>query len=478
MASSRIQRRDFLKASGLLGLSAGLSSCTTLDRLILGDFQDESDRVVVLGAGLAGLMAAFELRKQGQQVRVFEASARLGGRAYTVPDFFRGQSAAELGAEWFSGQDKILLDTALELRLEVIELKDAEQKLKMRQLNKLQPGGEVAREFARHQTTLSKAASFESLQMLSLADWVKARTRESAFQEAVEDWALEKYGTSAGNVTSAVFAPSFESAQPAYAPWISSRYRFRSGTTSLAQALFDRTAGFQPERTYSFRHKLKAVRKRGSGFNLIFDTPEGERSYPAKAVICALPLACLSEIDGLKDLPGPWRDPEALKVGQHSKFIYSFQDRFWSTELDQSKLLGFGDGQTLWESSYRLNPLFQFRQGVLSVLWGGDDAKQAGPKHQSSIEREIESLFSSKAKPELMDQVMVNWALQPFAKGSVSYPRPGAKTTDWQEATPEWAWAGEHTLYAERATLAGALMSGRQAANAILAGLRTRRESE
>ena len=41
-------------------------------------------KVVVLGAGIAGLVAAFELRKAGYAVTVLEARGRIGGRVWTI----------------------------------------------------------------------------------------------------------------------------------------------------------------------------------------------------------------------------------------------------------------------------------------------------------------------------------------------------------------------------------------------------------
>lgn len=55
-------------------------------------------RVVVVGAGLAGLTAALELAAAGAAVTVLEASARTGGRVCSHA-FGDGQ-IAELGAEW------------------------------------------------------------------------------------------------------------------------------------------------------------------------------------------------------------------------------------------------------------------------------------------------------------------------------------------------------------------------------------------
>ena len=60
--------------------------------------QDKSE-VTILGAGLAGLVAARELVAAGLQVAVLEARDRVGGRTWTAPFANTGLSV-DLGAEW------------------------------------------------------------------------------------------------------------------------------------------------------------------------------------------------------------------------------------------------------------------------------------------------------------------------------------------------------------------------------------------
>ncbi|XP_013411818.1 spermine oxidase [Lingula anatina] len=64
--------------------------------------QMESVRIVIVGAGVAGISAARELKKRGfRDVKILEASNRVGGRVLTKQ---YGPHIVELGAQWIHGQ--------------------------------------------------------------------------------------------------------------------------------------------------------------------------------------------------------------------------------------------------------------------------------------------------------------------------------------------------------------------------------------
>jgi monoamine oxidase len=62
-------------------------------------------RVIVVGAGLAGLACARDLARFGFDVTVFEARDRVGGRVLTVRDAFSGGQYAEAGGEFIGAHD-------------------------------------------------------------------------------------------------------------------------------------------------------------------------------------------------------------------------------------------------------------------------------------------------------------------------------------------------------------------------------------
>ena len=71
--------------------------------------------VVILGAGLSGLLTAFRLKKAGIPVKILEARDRAGGRIKTV--IGADSTPLEMGATWFGNQHQNLKNLLEELNL-------------------------------------------------------------------------------------------------------------------------------------------------------------------------------------------------------------------------------------------------------------------------------------------------------------------------------------------------------------------------
>jgi monoamine oxidase len=94
-----LKRRDFLKQSIVAAatLSASPLPILTFAQSAL-EQRGAAKRVIVIGAGLAGLSAAYELTRAGHDVTVLEARTRPGGRVLTLRDPFPDGLYAEAGA--------------------------------------------------------------------------------------------------------------------------------------------------------------------------------------------------------------------------------------------------------------------------------------------------------------------------------------------------------------------------------------------
>jgi len=71
-----------LAAMQMLGLS--MPTAASAANFALPSVSGKGQSVVVLGAGIAGLVAAYELQQAGYKVSVLEARDRVGGRAWTI----------------------------------------------------------------------------------------------------------------------------------------------------------------------------------------------------------------------------------------------------------------------------------------------------------------------------------------------------------------------------------------------------------
>ncbi len=96
-----MNRREFARrAAGLIGASAWSCASPMGPEESPGrlDGAKGSKRVVVVGAGIAGLAAAYELSRAGHRVTVLEARSRIGGRVLTLRAPFSDGHFAEAGA--------------------------------------------------------------------------------------------------------------------------------------------------------------------------------------------------------------------------------------------------------------------------------------------------------------------------------------------------------------------------------------------
>ena len=82
----------------------------------------DPQHVVILGAGLAGLSAAYALQQLGHTVTVLEASARVGGRVMTMRDGFSPGLHAEAGASFVPGYHTYTVGFANAFNLALVPL--------------------------------------------------------------------------------------------------------------------------------------------------------------------------------------------------------------------------------------------------------------------------------------------------------------------------------------------------------------------
>ena len=99
--SKKINRRQFLNRSFLITAGISLAACSDFSVESNNDLPDTSvstKKIGIVGAGLSGLVAGYELTMSGYDVIILEANNRIGGRVLTVRSPFTDGLFSEAGA--------------------------------------------------------------------------------------------------------------------------------------------------------------------------------------------------------------------------------------------------------------------------------------------------------------------------------------------------------------------------------------------
>ncbi len=90
-------RREFLEVLSLAALGAMVPRAALAAIPTLGRPPAPPQQIVIVGAGLAGLVSAYLLKQAGHRVTILEARTRPGGRVLTARESFAEGLHGELG---------------------------------------------------------------------------------------------------------------------------------------------------------------------------------------------------------------------------------------------------------------------------------------------------------------------------------------------------------------------------------------------
>src|SRR5436305_10314339 len=92
---SKITRRQFIKRSEIAAAASSLANSSAFAAITVSL---AAKKILILGAGMAGLAAGYELSQAGHDVTILEARLRAGGRVHTLREPFSDGLYAEAGA--------------------------------------------------------------------------------------------------------------------------------------------------------------------------------------------------------------------------------------------------------------------------------------------------------------------------------------------------------------------------------------------
>jgi monoamine oxidase len=408
-----------------------------------------SPRVVIVGAGFAGLAAALELSDAGWDVTVLEARERVGGRVWSLT-LANGQ-LAELGAEWIMPEDEAVrrLSGRFGLRL-------AEAGIDYR---RREPRGRNASTLAQVDTFLASAdEAFTTLRasgrvLPSLGAFLdsvpgdaraKASVRARLQGTAATDLGLVPLGGRGGE-------RSFRAAAAVY-------HRLEAGNQSIASSV----AAILPD--VRLEHRVVSIEQRDDGVEVTFERAGIRSVLTAEAVVIATPVRLVPEIAFVPPLPEDIQLAfEQLPMGVASKLAVPLggePDRCSVQSADLPFWCWVADGGD------------RVPRKVLTSFAGSELAQR-----ELDIESGNKATWLGRLaelNPDLRfdgPPVMKAWGQDPLARGSYSaWDQRSLERSDlFRRTAGRVVFAGEHTAELEQTgTMEGALRSGIRAAAQVL----------
>jgi len=440
--------------------------------------------VTVIGAGLAGLSAAYELQRAGWRVTVLEARGRVGGRVHSLRCFSDGL-VAEAGGEFIEETHARMLAYADEFNLKLgrvgswqgqdadwasfegkagpmsnaeiwgVNLHDEVEKiwLALAELGELvpDPSWPQAARGAAYLDTKSTADWIDSLDVHPLA-------KKDFIQHIRAEYTCEPERHSlldlARNVS--MYYTSLER---------NLNYRVIGGNDqiplALATALID----------VRLNAPVTSVRVLGNEVAVTYLQGNSHFKISSAFAILAIPLTTARLIEFNPPLPDAHRRMvDEVSYGAVTKVLIEYRKRFWDDRGWNGRLVTDAPIVYTWHATSHL----ENDRGILTAYTGGGPgAKLAALSDEERIQcavAEIERVFHGSS--DLVEcTATIAWPNEPYTRGSYAALAPGQVTAHWKtlfEPAGRLFFAGEHAS-AIQGFMEGAVESGQRAARTILA---------
>jgi monoamine oxidase len=480
-------RRDFLRLTALGSGSVALGACG--DGLDITSLPAEPTevRVAVVGAGLAGLHAAYRLKQAGVGVLVLEASSRVGGRTFTLRGEFPDDQIAEMGGEFIDSNHVAMFALADEFGLTLDDrLEDPPAMADVWWIDgKSVPDATIVEQFSsvaeRLLADLEAADEDEDryteLDETTLADYLDEVVPASELPELHAvltsayrgEFGLETPEQSALNL---IYLVGSDEPDPFRLFGESDeRYHLHGGSDGIASALATELGG-----AVLLSHRLTRVEPAGDGdrIKLGFELKDGSpKVVVAEHVVLALPFSVLRELALDIEISDEKRDIiQTLGYGTNAKVMGAFTERVWRTEHDASGAVTADlPFQQLWDTSIGQDG----SHGILTNFLGGEQGVAVGDADEQawyrSVVEDLDAVFPGAAEAYVDGSARrMHWPSAPHARGSYTCYKPG-QWSFWQlegQREGNVHFCGEHTSPDFQGWMEGAAETGAFAAAEVL----------
>ena len=426
-------------------------------------------RVVVAGAGLAGLSAAYALEADGADVTVVDARDRVGGRVWTWRDGFANRQHAEAGGDLIEREQTATRDLAKQLGLEVAPIlsrgfgyygPNARGRLSIQKLERYfdameRPFRADIRAYKlaeqRWDGAVAAALARESiatrLERAQTPRWIRERIRGLrglflADPEELSTLALVDFLAEFG------------------APGSGEMLRVTAGNDRLATTLAARL-----KRKPLLGTVVRRLAQTSTGVTATVEQPSGVHEIRGDFVLCAMPASTVRDVVFSPALPDRQHDAIArLRYGKATRLAIQFSRRFWRKS---GRPDAFGSNQpfgAVWDANEQQRRV----TGILTFLAGGDASAELQELVRAGGIAGVVSRLGWLGRPaNVLASKMIRWEDDPWARGGYAYFDTGFDPAlrDWlARPAGRILFAGEHTSIKWQGYINGAILSGQRAA--------------
>ena len=444
----------------------------------------DNKSVTVIGAGMAGLAAAYDLHRAGWKVTVLEARDRVGGRVHTMRGF-SGGLVAEAGGEFIDKHHIRMLAYVKEFKLSLGEVGSWQGQTddwgayegKAGQSNDTNVWGfDLGKEYEKMWTALAELAkqvpdpahpesapNANELDKRSSADWIHVQTAHPLARKAFADHIRSEYTCEPEHFSLLDLARNaalYYSTPGFYKP----TYRVLGGNDQIPRAI----ASLLPN--LHLNAEVTSINNQPDQVTVTYKQGDSFHAITSSFAILAIPLTTARLIEFNPLLPSDHqRMVNEISYGAVTKVMIEYRKRFWKDKGWNGRLSTDQHIVQTWDATSH----HEGEHGIITAYTGGEPgAKLSALSNEERIKTAIsviEKIFPGSSNL-IENTATIAWINEPFTRCSYMALAPGQVTAHWQtlfSPAGRLYFAGEHaTIY--QGFMEGAVESGQRAAKNIV----------
>ncbi|WP_404784112.1 flavin monoamine oxidase family protein [Altericista sp. CCNU0014] len=491
----RWTRRRFVRSLTLASASALASG--SLTRMGGAWSREKQPAIAIIGAGLAGLNAAYRLKKAGIKATVYEASTRLGGRVRSVRDALGPGLVSDLGGTFVNTDHEDMLALVKEFNLKLFDRSQYAKQFSLPTTayffnDRLQPEAEIAEKLRALASQIGNDAAlldrdfekfapqFDRLSVAQYLDRHADKIPEPLIRRLIENTVRSEFGVEPSECSALQYVqllPTVEGQAVNLVSDSDEAFTVEGGSGKIIEGLAAALPG-----QIQTKMQLTGLQAKRSGFRLTF---ANQSAIEADYVIIAIPFSILRTVDLQVALPPTLKRFIAEgNLGRNDKLFAGFSQKVWERSGGFTDAIWTDLGFTeAWDDTQRQTDR---KEGALNFYFGGNEVKAletgstraAGRQFLERFEAALPGAQSASTGKFLRTQ----WSSNPLSKGAYANFRPG-QLTAFQEffyvesdepserqdvRVGNLIFAGEHLSDEFYGYMNGAAQTGRLAARAVL----------